>query len=177
MLNPQPLIRCSAVSTIRSRKRGSNGASNGWTSFVRRVKPRPSSRATMYRPGSTHRSCPVSKTRIFSSRSSNFILPLLDDKPIRFVDPYVEQFVKAFFPAGEFHSRRRSEDAAHRNPLLGGTLLVAARAVLDSRLEVIADHPEACAPGGFDVHLPLHARGVRVVHDERLAGLDTRLQE
>src|SRR5437667_127123 len=131
----------------------------------------------MYRPGSTHRSCPVSKTRIFSSRSSNFILPLLDDKPIGFVDPYVEQFVEAFFPAGEFHSRRRSEDAAHRNPLLGGTLLVAALAVLDARLEVIADHPEARAPGGFDVHLPLHAGGVRVVHDERLAGLDARLQE
>src|SRR5437588_6062554 len=149
---------------MRSRKRASNGASNGWTSLVRRVKLRPSSRATMYRPGSTHRSCAVSKTRIFSSRSSNFIFPLLDDKPIRFVDPYVEQFVEAFFPADPFHSRRRSEDAPHRNLFVGGTLLVAALAVLDSRLEVIADDPEARVPGGFDIDLPLQARGVRVVH-------------
>src|SRR5438270_3666796 len=123
MLSPQPLSRCSAVSTIRSRKRGSKGASNWWASFVRRVKPRPSSRATMYRPGSTHRSCAVSKTRIFSSRSSNFIFPLLDDKPIRFVDPYVEELVEAFFPADPFHSPRRSDDAPHRNLFVGGTLL------------------------------------------------------
>src|SRR5437660_11429071 len=97
MLNPQLLIKCSAVLTMRSRKRGSNGTSNCWTSFVKRVKLRPSSRATMYRPGSTHRSCAVSKTRIFPSRSSNFIVPLLNDKPIRFVDSYEEQFVEAFF--------------------------------------------------------------------------------
>src|SRR5215510_8806995 len=48
--------RCSAVASIRSRKRVSKGASNWWTSFVSRVKLRPSSRATMCRPGRTHKS-------------------------------------------------------------------------------------------------------------------------
>src|SRR5437879_2657304 len=126
MLNPQPVIRCSAVSTIRSRKRGSNGASNLWISFVKRVKLRPSSRATMYRPGSTHRSCAVSKTLNFWSRSSNFIFPLLDDELVAFVDPHVIQFVEAFIHAGDLQPSRRPENARHRNPLLDRTPLVAA---------------------------------------------------
>src|ERR1700692_3768285 len=111
MLNPQPVIRCSAVSTMRSRKRGSNGASNWWTFFVKRVKLRPSSRATMYRPGSTHRSCAVSNTRIFWSRSSNFIFPLLDNEAVVLVDSHVEQFVETFLPAGDLHPARCADNA------------------------------------------------------------------
>src|SRR5437660_10429634 len=116
MLKPQPFIRYSAVSTIRSRKRGSNGASNLWTSFVKRVKLRPSSRATMYRPGSTHRSCAVSNTRIFWSRSSNFIFPLLDDEVVVLVDPHVVQFVEALIPAGDLQPARCPEYSRHWNP-------------------------------------------------------------
>src|ERR1700722_9697500 len=108
MLNPQPLIRGSAVSTMRSRKRGSNGASNLWTSFVNLVKLRPSTRATMYRPGSTHRSWAVSKTRIFWSRSSNFIFPLLDYELAVFADPHVKKLVEAFDHAGNFQPARCS---------------------------------------------------------------------
>src|SRR5262249_801285 len=147
----------SAVSTIRSRKRGSKGASNLCTSFVRRVKLRPSSRATMYRPGSTHRSCAVSNTRIFWSRSSNFIFPLLDDEAVVLVDSHVIQFVEAFVLAGDLQTARCPEDARHRNPFLDWTLLVAALAVLDFGLKVVADAPDPGLLGRFDVHLPLRA--------------------
>src|SRR5579872_39495 len=115
MLNPQPAIRYSAVSTIRSRKRASKGVSNGWTSLVRRVKLRPSSRATMCRPGSTHRSCAVSYTRIFRSRSSNFIAPPLHHEAVGVVDAHVEQLVEPLLLAGELQPGRRPQDALHRD--------------------------------------------------------------
>src|SRR5260370_25171553 len=121
---------------MRSRKRGSKGASNACTSFVKRVKLRPSSRATMCRPGRTHRSWAVSNTRILRSRSSNFIFPLLDDDAISLVDPHVIQIVEAFILAGDLQSARCSENAGHRNALLGRALFVAPFAVLDFGLEV-----------------------------------------
>src|SRR5437016_9901486 len=110
---------------MRSRKRGSNGASNWWTSFVKRVKLRPSSRAIMYRPGSTQRSCAVSNTLIFWSRSSNFIFPLLDDELVAVVDPHVIQFVEAFVSAGDLQPARCPKNTRHRNPLIGGALFIA----------------------------------------------------
>src|SRR5437899_347656 len=131
----------------------------------------------MCRPGRTHRSCAVSNTLIFWSRSSDFIFPLLDDELVALVDPHVIQFVEAFLPAGDLQSARCPENPRHRNPLPDRTLLVAALAVLDFGLEIVTDDPEPGLLGRFDVHLPLSAGRVRVVHNEWLAGLDARLQE
>src|SRR5947209_16884586 len=110
MLKPQPVIRCSAVASIRSRNVASNGASNGWTSFVSRVKLRPSSRATMYSPGSTHRSWAVSNTRIRPSSSSNFILPSLDHEADPLLDLDVMEFIEPLVQRWQFHPARRAQD-------------------------------------------------------------------
>src|SRR5947209_19954224 len=141
MLKPQPVIRCSAVASIRSRNRASNGASNRWTSFVSRVKLRPSSRATMCRPGRTHRSWAVSNTRIRSSSSSNFILPLLDHEAAPFLDLEVMEFIEPLFQGGLFHPARRAQDAPQRHLPVWRALLVPPLAVLDSGPEVVAHDP------------------------------------
>src|SRR5262245_18061948 len=177
MVNPQSVIRCSAVASIKSRKRASNGASNGWTSFVSRVKLRPSSRATMCRPGSTHRSWAVSNTRIRSSSSSNFILPPLDHEVAPFLDPDVMEFIEPLVRGGKFHPARRAQDATERNLPVSRPLLVPPPAVLDSGLEVVAHHPEAGILRRPEVDRPLGPCRVRVVHHEPLAGLDARRQE
>src|SRR5438477_7855678 len=143
MLKPHSVIRCSAVASIRSRKRASNGASNGRTSFVRRVKLRPSSRATMYSPGSTHRSWAVSNTRIRSSSSSNFISPLLDYEAAPFLDPDVMEFIEPLFQGGQFHPARRAQDAPQRHSTVSRALFVPPLAVLNSGLEVVAHDPKA----------------------------------
>src|SRR5262249_46989230 len=155
MLKPHSVIRCSAVASIESRKRASNGASNWWTSFVSRVKLRPSSRATMYSPGSTHRSWAVSNTRIRSSSSSNFILPSLDHEAAPVLDPDVMEFIKPLFHGGQFHPARCAQDAPQRHLAVGRTLLVPPLAIPDSGLEVVAHDPKAGVLGRSDVDLSL----------------------
>ena len=69
-------------------------------SRVRRVKLRPSIRATMKIPGRTQWSCAVSKIRIRFSSSSNFIVPLLDDKVLRIIHAHIVWFVELSGMAG-----------------------------------------------------------------------------
>src|SRR3954469_9107554 len=103
-------------------KRRSKGASNGWTSLVSRVKLRPSSRATIQTPGSTHGSSAVSNARIRSSRSSLLIPSPLAHEAAGLVDPNVVKFIEPLHPGGEFHPARRPEEAPEWH-LLGGRTL------------------------------------------------------
>src|SRR5262245_25607749 len=132
---------------MASWKRRSNGASNGWSSLVSRVKLRPSSRATRKMPGSAHGSSADSNARIRTSRSSIVIPPVLDHEAARLIDSHVVEFVEPFFQRREFHPACRPEETAQRHLLGGGALLVPPVAVLDAGLEVITDHPEPRLPG------------------------------
>src|SRR5262245_11538159 len=139
-----------------SRNRTSNGASNRHSSFVSRVKPRPSMRATMYTSGSTQSSAAVSNTRIFASSSSNCIVPLLGHEPAG-LDADVPQPVEALRQQRAFEALRGGEDRHVRHPFGRFTQAVAAQALGDARPEVVADDGE---PGGLrrrDVAGPLLA--------------------
>jgi len=148
-----------------------------WSSLVRRVKFRPSKRATMNTPGSTVGSRTASNARIRPLRSSIFISPPLNNEAARFVDPDVLEFVEPLAQSGKFHPARRPEDALRGHPLIRRSLFVPPQAILDSGLEVVAHDPEPGFPGGLNVDLPLRRGRIGVVHDERLERLDARSQE
>src|SRR3954464_10884589 len=105
------------------------------------------------------------------------IPPPLDHEAAILIDPDVVEFVEPLVQRGPSHAARRPDDALQGHPLFSRALLIPPHAILDTGLEVVADHPEPGLAGGTDVDLPLGTGRVSVVHDERLLRLDARPQE
>src|SRR5262245_10951293 len=126
----------------------------------------------MVMPGRTHKSCAVSNTRIFSSSSSNFILPLLDDEAIVLVNAHVVEFVETLLPCWNLQATGGAMNAGNGNSLINRSLFVPPLAVFDFRLEIVADDSKSCLLGCVDVHLTLDARGVGVIDNKWLSRFD-----
>src|SRR3569833_4031976 len=130
-------------------------------------------RATMKMPGSTYKSCEVSNWRILESRSSNFIFPLLDCKIVRPIQANKKQIVKSFSPGRQFKPTARTQYSFVWNAFLGGSQIISAQRIRDSRFKKIANHFESGASGRNNVSGALRVREVGIIHNEFCFPLQT----